>query len=240
MEFIIKKKKMKKTKITVDFNGTKQGLKVSCSCEPGKDIYILVLAKKNNLYNYYGATTLGDEMWWITGPAWYRDWKIIAYEFINGEAIIIDTIINNRYGKITNFYLLGGESIETHFTWCNTIKEYKEIFNCKAQIETEYADILSKSFPEIAFYTEMPSIALRPNNIGYNICRDLTLPNRQDWQSYRVDIQFYNWWHPRPPHNLTDKEIARDIIFGPDLKDPFFDINRSPEQTLESLYLILN
>jgi hypothetical protein len=61
-----------------------------------------------------------------------------------------------------------------------------------------------------------------------------------DWQTNRTDIQYYNWWHPKPPHNLTDKEIINEIIFGPDLLDPFFDIVRSSEETINSLYLILD
>ena len=229
-----------KTKVIVDFNGSRQGIKVSVKCDPEIEIYVVMLTKKGNLWNYYGAATLSNDQWQVTGPNWHRDWKFVCYEFINGEATVIDTIEKNRYGTTTNFYLLGGESIETHFIWCNTIKEYAKKFQCKAQIETEYASVLANSFPEMVFYQEMPSIALRPNYIGYNVCRDLTQPNRLDWQTNRTDIQYYNWWHPKPPHNLTDKEIINEIIFGPDLLDPFFDIIRSSEETINSLYLILD
>lgn len=228
-----------KTKVTVDFNGSRQGIRVSVKCDPNKEIYILALTKKGNLWNYFSAFTLSNDQWQVTGPNWHRDWKFICYEYIDGEAVIVDTIEKNRYGKTTNFYLLGGESIETHFIWCNTIKEYAEKFQCKINIESEYAGVLASSFPDFSFYTEMPKVTLRSNYIGYNICRDLNQPNRTDWQTNRIDIQFYNWWHPKPPHNLTDKEIIKDIIFGPDLSDPFFDITRSPEETISSLYLIL-
>ena len=228
-----------KTKITVDFNGSRQGLKLSAKCDPEKEIFILCLAKKGNIWNYFSSITLTNAQWQVIGPNWHRDWKFICYEYIDGEAVVIDVIENKRYGTTTNFYLLGGESIETHFIWCNTINEYAQKFQCKVHIESEYADALAPSFPNLEFYTEMPSVVLRSNYLGYNVCRDLTQPNRMDWQTNRIDIQFYNWWHPKPPHNLSDKEIVKDIIFGPDLSDPFFDINRSSEETIESLYLII-
>ena len=95
-----------KTKVTVDFNGSRQGIKVSVKCDPEKEIYIVMLTKRGNLWNYYGATTLLNDQWQVTGPNWHRDWKFVCYEFIDGEAVVIDTIEKNRYGTTTNFYML--------------------------------------------------------------------------------------------------------------------------------------
>jgi hypothetical protein len=227
-----------KTKVTVDFNGSKSGILVSCKCDPEKDIFITVLAKRKNLWGYSTSFRLTHNQTFNTGPMWYRPTKFVVYEYIDGQAVVIDEIENQRYGKPANFYLLGGEDIATHFSWCTVIKEYSEKFNCKVNIESEYADSLSGSFPEMNFYTIIPDVALRSNYMGFNICRDLNQPNRTDIQTHKADIQYYNWWHSKPPHNMTDKDIARDIIFGPDLTDSFFDLKRSPEETIQSLFII--
>jgi len=237
MEYIIKKKKMK-TKVSVNFNGSREGIVVSCKCDPEKDIFVLVSCKRKNLWGYYSSLRLQNGESQVVGPCWYRPTKYTVYEYIDGEAVEIDRIENQRYGVTANVFLLGGEPIETHFTWCTVIKEYSEKFNCKVNVETEYAEVLSSSFPTLNFYSQMPKLVLRSNYIGYYICRDLSQPNRQDWQTHKADIQYYDWWHPRPPHDLSDKEIARDIIFGPDLTDPFFDLTRDPMTTIEGLYII--
>ena len=49
---------------------------------------------------------------------------------------------------------------------CEVQKEGRQ----DAQVESDYADVLASSFPELHFYTEMPKVALRSNYIGYNIC----------------------------------------------------------------------
>lgn len=231
---------MKKTKLKVDFNGSKQGFRIDITCDPAKRIYVLLLVRNGNTEGFYGATQLGDGEFWTTGPCWHRDWRILAYEYIDGEIIVVDEIVKKRYGIPHNFYLLGGESIETHFSWCNSIKEYCSKYQCIANVESEHADIISKSFPELNLYTDLPKSLLKPSYIGYNICKDDSYPNRLDWQAHRIDIQFYSWWNPRPPHDLTDKEIFNDIVYGPNYDDPFYDINRSPEQMIESLYLLDN
>jgi len=227
-----------KTKVSIDFNGSGNGIVVSCKCDPGKNIFILTQIKRKNVWGYHESIRLSDGETYITGPMWYAPTKYTVYEYIDGKAVEIDSIENKRYGVTTNFFLLGGEDIATHFTWCTVIQEYAKFFNCKAQIESEYAEVLSPSFPELNFYTKIPKVALRSSYMGFHICRDLNQPNRQDWQTHKTFIQYYNWWHPRPPHELSDKEIARDTIFGPDLSDPFFDITRSPEVTIESLFMI--
>jgi len=227
-----------KTKVTIDFNGSQKGIVANCKCDPEKDIFILVLAKRKNLWGYYTSFRLKNNESFTTGPMWYRPTKFVVYEYIDGQALVIDEIENQRYGKTTNFYLLGGEDIATHFSWCTVVKEYSEKFNCKANIESEYADSLAPSFPTLNFYTKMPSVVLRPNYMGYNICRDLSEPNRTDIFTHKADIQYYNWWHPKPPHDMTDKDIARDIIFGPNLEDPIYDLTRSPEETISSLFVI--
>ena len=166
-----------KSKLIVNFNGTKEGITLSVKCDPGKTLYILALSKRGNLWGYSGAYSLSnDEVAWY-GPLWYRPTKFQVYEMINGEVTQIDEITNERYGVTTNFYLLSGESIEAHFAWCNAIKEYSEKFNCKAQVESDYADVLASSFPELHFYTEMPKVALRSNYIGYN--GNIIAPNEQ-------------------------------------------------------------
>jgi hypothetical protein len=76
-----------KTKITVDFNGSRQGIKVSVKCNPEKEIYIVMLTKRGNLWNYYGATTLSNDQWQVTGPNWHRDWKFNLIESDNADWI---------------------------------------------------------------------------------------------------------------------------------------------------------
>jgi hypothetical protein len=227
-----------KTKLLANFNGTKEGLTISVKADPNKEIFVTMLAKVGNIYNYFTGFAITSENYYIQGPNWNRQWKLLAYEWIDGKMTLVDEVNFNPYGSNINFYLQEGESLETHFSWAVSIQEYCEKFNCKGHIESEYAEIIEKSFSNLSFYKEMNSVTLKSTHLGFHIVKDFTFTDRTDYMPHRSDIQYYSWWNPRPPHNLTDKEIIHDIIYGPDYNDPMLRLNLEPQEMVGILSLL--
>lgn len=230
-----------KTKLKVNFNGTNQGHILQVKTDPNKRIFVTQLVRKGHHSYCTGQYNLGNDEYINVGPCFYRDYHYKAYEWINGQAIVVDEVILKRYGTTHNFYLAGNEEIETHFAWVDEIQKYAETFNCAINVETKYNEQLSKSFPNLNFFLNMPEVMLRDNYIGYNIGRDYSFEERYDHFKHKTDIQFYSWFNPRPPHKLSDRELFSDIVYGPDLNNPIYGKNmedgKTAQQMLDLIFL---
>lgn len=227
-----------KTKLIVDFNGTKNGVQISVKTDLNKTVFVTMLAKVQNTYNYCTGFGVDNNTVYTQGPNWNRGWKILAHEWIDGQITLIDEVTFNPYGANVNFYFQSGQSLETHFTWAVAVQEFCNKFQCKGYIESEHAEVIEKSFPQLLFYKEMNSVTLRKNHLGFHIVRDTTFTDRTDYMPHRMDIQFYSWWNPRPPHNLSDREVIDEILYGPDYNDSMLRLNLDPQEMVGTLYLL--
>lgn len=139
---------------------------------------------------------------------WYCEWIIECYEWRNGELVKIKDEIFNPYGKKIHFILEHNSSFVKHKEYLRACIEFIDRWDIyDYTIESKFANLLIKENPDINI---VETIVDNDCYVNFHIKRD-----HNPYIDNFTEMVYYNSNSPHNPENMSDYELAKSILFGP-------------------------